>query len=207
MAAVLGGTQSLHTNAMDETLALPTEKAAQIALRTQQVLAWETGVADVVDPLAGSYFVEALTDWMVKECFRYFERIEEEGGVLAGIASGFFQREIARSAYEFQQAVEAREEIIVGVNDFVEANEQLDIPILKIGREAEQSQVESLKAVRARRNGEQVEAALERLKAAARDGENLMPALLAACQTYASLGEMVDVLRHVYGEYREPACL
>ncbi len=207
MAAVLGGTQSLHTNAMDETLALPTEKSAQIALRTQQILAYETGVADVVDPLAGSYFVESLTDWMVKECFAYFDRIEQEGGVLSGINSGFFQREIARSAYDFQQAVESKDEIIVGVNDFTQDCAAGEIPILKIGREAEQLQVANLTKVREKRNHEQVEAALETLKSAAAKGQNVMPALLEAVKTYATLGEMVEVMRAVYGEYREPAFL
>ncbi|MBI3924427.1 MAG: methylmalonyl-CoA mutase, partial [Armatimonadetes bacterium] len=207
MAAVLGGTQSLHTNAMDETLALPTEKAALIAMRTQQILAHETGVADVVDPLAGSYFVEHLTDWMIQQCLKYFERIEAEGGVLGGIESGFFQRELASSAYDYQQAVEKKEEIIVGVNEFLGGNENQDLQILKIGPEAEKAQLASLQEVKRRRQEGLVSARLEALRAAAVAGENLMPALLEAVKSYATLGEMTHVLKGVYGEYREPAIL
>jgi len=204
MAAVLGGTQSLHTNAMDETLALPSEKAALIALRTQQILAGETGVADVVDPLAGSYFVENFTNWMVEQCFALFDRIEQEGGVLAGIESGFFQKELARSAFEYQQAVESRDEIIVGVNDHVLADEKIDIPILKIGREAEVAQVASLKAVRQGRDAAAVEKQLSRLSQAAQERKNLMPYLVDAVKTYATVGEICQVLQGVFGEYREP---
>lgn len=204
MAAVLGGTQSLHTNAMDETLALPSEKAALIALRTQQILASETGVADVVDPLAGSYFVEHFTDWMVRECFALFDRIDKEGGVLAGIESGFFQKELARSAFEYQQAVERRDEIIVGVNEYVQLDEKIDIPILKIGREAEQAQVAAFQAVKAKRDGEAVKTQLARLEEAARGGKNLMPFLVDAVKAYASVGEISGLLKGVFGEYREP---
>ncbi|MBT9587420.1 methylmalonyl-CoA mutase family protein [bacterium] len=204
LAAVLGGTQSLHTNAMDETLALPSEKAALIALRTQQILAGETGVGDVVDPLAGSYFVEHFTNWMVEQCFALFERIDSEGGVLAGIDSGFFQKELARSAFEYQQAVERKDEIIVGVNEHVLLNEKIDIPILKIGREAEQSQVAALKAVKERRDTAAVEAQLARLSEAAGQGKNLMPYLVDAVKTYATVGEISQVLKGVFGEYREP---
>lgn len=204
MAAVLGGTQSLHTNAMDETLALPSEKAALIALRTQQMLMLETGVCDVVDPLAGSYFVENMTQWMVDKCFEYFDRIEKEGGVLGGIDSGFFQRELAASAFEYQQALDRKEEIIVGVNEFVKENEVIDIPILKIGKEAEINQVASVKAVRARRDEAAVQASLVALEKDARDGKNLMPALIASVKTYASLGEICALLKGVFGEYREP---
>lgn len=204
MAAVLGGTQSLHTNAMDETLALPSEKAAVIALRTQQILMGETGVADVVDPLAGSYFIEHLTDWMVNECFALFERIDKEGGVLAGIDSGFFQKELSRSAFDYQKAVESLDEVIVGVNEHVLLNEKVDIPILKIGREAEVSQVAALKAVREGRNEQEVRDQLGRLTQAARDGKNLMPFLVDAVKTYATVGEISQVLTGVFGEYREP---
>jgi methylmalonyl-CoA mutase N-terminal domain/subunit len=204
MAAVLGGTQSLHTNAMDETLALPSEKAALIALRTQQILAGETGVADVVDPLAGSYFVEHFTNWMVEQCFALFDKIESEGGVLAGIENGFFQKELARSAFEYQQAVERKDEIIVGVNEHVLHNEKIDIPILKIGREAEQAQVAALKAVKESRDPAAVEAQLARLTQAAREGKNLMPFLVDAVKTYATVGEISQVLKGVFGEYREP---
>jgi methylmalonyl-CoA mutase N-terminal domain/subunit len=204
MAAVLGGTQSLHTNAMDETLALPSEKAALIALRTQQILMGETGVSDVVDPLAGSYFVEHFTQWMVDQCFELFARIDKEGGVLAGIDSGFFQKELARSAFDYQQAVERRDEIIVGVNEHVMANEKIDIPILKIGREAEAAQVAALKEVRGRRDNDAVQAQLQRLEEAARQGKNLMPFLIDAVKVYASVGEISQLLKGVFGEYREP---
>lgn len=204
MAAVLGGTQSLHTNAMDETLALPSEKAALIALRTQQILMGETGVSDVVDPLAGSYFVEHFTQWMVDQCFELFARIDKEGGVLAGIDSGFFQKELARSAFDYQQAVERRDEIIVGVNEHVMANEKIDIPILKIGREAEAAQVAALKEVRGRRDDSAVQAQLQRLEEAARQGKNLMPFLIDAVKVYASVGEISQLLKGVFGEYREP---
>lgn len=204
MAAVLGGTQSLHTNAMDETLALPSEKAALIALRTQQILMGETGVSDVVDPLAGSYFVEHFTQWMVDQCFELFARIDKEGGVLAGIDSGFFQKELARSAFDYQQAVERRDEIIVGVNEHVMANEKIDIPILKIGREAEAAQVAALKQVRAGRDEAAVQAQLQRLEEAARQGKNLMPFLIDAVKVYASVGDISQLLKGVFGEYREP---
>ncbi len=204
LAAVLGGTQSLHTNAMDETLCLPSEKAAVIALRTQQILMLETGTTDVVDPLAGSYYVEHMTQWMVDKCFEYFEKIEKEGGVLAGIDSGFFQRELAHSAFEYQQAVDSKEEIIVGVNEFVHENEVIDIPILKIGKESEDKQLADLKAVKARRNQAEVDKGLEAVKLAAERGDNLMPTLIAAVKTYATVGEISLVLQGVLGEYREP---
>ena len=205
MAAALGGTQSLHTNAMDETWALPTEKSAEIALRTQQVLAFETGVADVVDPLAGSYYVEHQTDWMIEKCFEYFDKIEKEGGIYKGIESGFFQRELARSAYDYAQKLETQEEIIVGVNKFQNEDEQLEIPILKIGRDAEQKQVDSLKKVKAERDQARVDSSLEALKKSAEADRNVMPELIDCCRAYATVGEMSEVLRTVYGEYKEPA--
>ncbi len=204
LAAVLGGTQSLHTNAMDETWALPTEKAAEIALRTQQILAHETGVADVVDPLAGSYFVEEMTDWMIEECFAAFEKIDAEGGIYDGIESGYFQRELARSAYDYAQKLETGEEVIVGVNRFQNPDEKLDIPLLKIGRDAEDRQCQSLAKVKAERNQSKVDETLARLKEAALAERNVMPELLDATRAYATLGEMVEVLKVVYGEYREP---
>lgn len=207
MAGVLGGTQSLHTNAMDETLCLPSEKAALIALRTQQVLMNETGVCDVVDPLAGSYFVEHQTQWMVDQCFAYFERIEQEGGVLAGIESGFFQKELAHSAFEYQQAVESKEEVIVGVNEFVDANETIDIPILRIGREAEEKQLSNLRAVKAQRDQAAVDQSLEQVRQAALKGENLMPSLIESVKTYATIGEISKVLQGVLGQYKEPVFL
>jgi methylmalonyl-CoA mutase N-terminal domain/subunit len=205
MAAALGGTQSLHTNAMDETWALPTEKSAEIALRTQQILAFETGVADVVDPLAGSYFIEDLTDWMIKGCFGYFDKIESEGGIYKGIENGFFQRELARSAYEYAQQLESGEEIIVGVNKFQNPGEKLDIPILKIGRDAEERQCKSLAEVKAGRDQAAVDNTLARLREAAEADRNIMPELIDASRAYATLGEMVEIMKAVYGEYREPA--
>jgi len=190
---------------MDETWALPTEKSAEIALRTQQVLAYETGVADVVDPLAGSYYVEDLTDWMETKCFEYFEKIEKEGGIYKGIESGFFQRELGRSAYDYAQKLETLDEVIVGVNKFQNVGETVDIPILKIGQDAETKQVASLAKVRAERDQAKVESSLELLKQAAQADRNVMPELVDCARAYASVGEMVEVLRKVYGEYREPA--
>lgn len=207
LAAVLGGTQSLHTNSMDETLALPTEKAAEIALRTQQILAFETGVADTVDPLAGSYYVESMTDWMYRECLALFDRIREEGGVLAGIDSGFFQREIALSAFEHQKALESGDETIVGVNRFVKKDEKLDIPILKIGPEVEEAQRKRLAEVKARRDAAAVARGLEGVERACRAGENAMPALLEAVKAYCTIGEIVKVMVGVHGQYREPVYL
>jgi methylmalonyl-CoA mutase N-terminal domain/subunit len=205
LAAVLGGTQSLHTNSMDETIALPSEKAVKIALRTQQILAYETGVANVVDPLAGSYYVEALTDRLEREAEDYFTRIEEMGGVVAGIEAGFFQREIARAAYLYQQEVERRERIVVGVNEFVEEDERLEIPILRISPEVERRQRERLAELRATRDQAAVDAALARLRDAVRGTGPVFEPVLDAARAYATLGEIVDVMRAEFGGWREPA--
>jgi methylmalonyl-CoA mutase, N-terminal domain len=203
MAAVLGGTNSLHTNSMDEVLALPTERAAQIALRTQQVLAHETGVASTIDPLAGSYFLEQLTNEMERGAREYFDRIEEQGGVLRCIENGFFQREIADAAFEFERKLEANERIIVGVNAYKDG-EGGEVPTLRIGPETEADQVRRVKALRARRDNTSVRNRLEELKGVARGTENLMPSLLNCVRAYATEGEIMAALKEVFGVYREP---
>ncbi|UCF19899.1 MAG: methylmalonyl-CoA mutase family protein [Gemmatimonadota bacterium] len=204
LAAVLGGTQSLHTNALDETLALPTEKAVRIALRTQQILAYETGVANVIDPLAGSYYVEWLTDRMEEDAEEIFAEIDSMGGVVHGIEEGYFQQQIALSAERFQREVEADKRTIVGVNDFTGGNEEMDIDTLKIGPEVERKQRTRLADLRARRDAGEVERTLERLGAAAQGEENLMEPVLAAVRAYATLGEIRHTLERVYGRFREP---
>jgi methylmalonyl-CoA mutase N-terminal domain/subunit len=209
LAAVIGGTQSLHTNALDEVLALPTERAAQIALRTQQIIAHETGVPDVIDPLGGSYFVEALTNRVEQQAEEYFRRIEDMGkgsilqGVLAGIEGGFFQSEIADAAYREQRRYEKGRLVKVGVNEFADPDEG-PIEILKIGPDVEPRQVEAVIRLRSRRDGDRAEAALSRLKAAARtEDENLMPPLIECARAYCTEGEIVGALREVFGEYVE----
>ncbi|MGE0887017.1 MAG: methylmalonyl-CoA mutase [Blastocatellales bacterium] len=202
LAAVLGGTQSLHTNAMDEALSLPTEDAARIALRTQQVIAYESGVADTVDPFAGSYAVEYLTSEIEKRAFNYINKIDEMGGMLSAIEAGYVQREIERAAYDYQKAVEAQAEIVVGVNRF-QVREETSIPTLKIDPAYEMAQVERVRKVRAERNSAAATAALEKVEATARSGENLMPAIIAAVEAYATLGEIADRMRTVFGEYQE----
>jgi methylmalonyl-CoA mutase N-terminal domain/subunit len=205
LAGVLGGTQSLHTNSMDETLGLPTEKAARIALRTQQIIAHETGVVNTIDPLAGSYFVEAQTRKMEEQAEEYFRRIDELGGVVKAIEDGFYAREIGRAAYEYQQAVEQGRKIIVGINQFKEGNEESDIPILLIDEKVETDQVKNLASLRGRRDNDAVAAKLDALKAAASGGDNVVPYLIDCAKAYATEGEMADVFRKVFGEYREPA--
>jgi methylmalonyl-CoA mutase N-terminal domain/subunit len=205
LAAVLGGTQSLHTNSMDETLALPSEKAVKIALRTQQIIAHETGAANTIDPLAGSYFVETLTNKMEKEAEQYFERIDALGGVIPAIEQGFFQREIADAAYRYQRELDKKEKIIVGVNEFVEAGEQLTIPLLQISPTVEVKQKERLAQVKAERNQEEAERALEELRSAAIDGSNIMPPLLQCARKYVTLGEACATMQEVFGVYEEPA--
>ncbi len=204
LAAVLGGTQSLHTNSMDETLALPSEKAVTIALRTQQILAFETGVANTVDPLAGSYFVESMTNRMEAQAEEYFEKIDALGGVVQAIEQGFFQREIADAAYRYQLELDKKEKIIVGVNDFIKEDEQISIPLLEISKEVETKQRQRLAEVRSGRNDIEAKAALEELLAASKNGSNLMPALLRATRAYATLGEMCETLKEVFGVYEEP---
>ncbi|NLC78052.1 MAG: methylmalonyl-CoA mutase family protein [Clostridia bacterium] len=203
LAAVLGGTQSLHTNSMDEVLALPTEKAVKIALRTQQIIAYESGVVNTIDPLAGSYFVEALTNQMEAEAEAYFREIEKRGGVLAAIEQGYFQQELADAAYRYQQAIESGERIIVGVNDFVEENESLDIEILKIDPQIEIEQIKNLTRLKETRDNEQVAVTLKALKEGAQGTANLIPLIMDCVRAYATLGEIVGVMKEVFGEYRE----
>ncbi len=205
LAAVLGGTQSLHTNSMDETLALPSDKAVKIALRTQQIIAYEHGVINVVDPLGGSYYVEKLTDEIEAEAEKYFDMIEAQGGVIACIENGFFQKEIANAAYIYQQELDKKEKIVVGVNEFIEQNEKIEIPILQISKEVEELQIKRLKELKASRNVQDVENALSNLNLAAKDGTNLMPHILDAARKYVTLGEMVSELKKVFGIYEETA--
>jgi methylmalonyl-CoA mutase N-terminal domain/subunit len=203
LAAVLGGCQSLHTNSFDEALALPTEHAVKIALRTQQVLAHETGVADTIDPLGGSYFLEDLTNRLEAEAYDYFERIRRLGGVVPAIKENFFQREIAEASFRFQSEVEAGRRVIVGVNRYEEPEEQ-PIEILKIDQALEDKQVERVRSLRARRDAAAAEEALARLaRDAARDDQNLMPAIVDAAKAYVTMGEMCDALREVWGTWRE----
>ncbi len=204
LAAVLGGTQSLHTNSMDETLALPSEKAVTIALRTQQILAYETGVANTVDPLAGSYFVESMTNRLEAEAVDYFEKIESLGGVIPAIEQGFFQREIAEAAYRYQQELDRKEKIIVGVNEFVQEDERLSIPILEISKDVETKQRRRVAEVKAGRSDADARRAIEGLRRAAGDGSNLMPELLQATRAYVTIGEMCEILKEVFGVYEEP---
>jgi methylmalonyl-CoA mutase, N-terminal domain len=207
LAAVLGGAQSLHTNSMDEAMALPSEKAVRIALRTQQIIAHESGVTNTVDPLGGSYAIEALTNRMEQACFDYFKRIDDMGGMLAAIERGFPQREIADSAYRYQREVDTKQRILVGVNDFTQGNEEpIQIPIHAITRESEARHLDRLRRVRRERDQTALATALQRLENAARDSrENLMPYIVEAVREYATLGEMCNLLRGVFGEYREPA--
>jgi methylmalonyl-CoA mutase N-terminal domain/subunit len=202
LAAVLGGCQSLHTNSMDEALALPTEDAALIALRTQQILANETGVANTVDPVAGSYAIESLTNEIEKGAREYIEKVDSMGGMLRAIEAGFVQGEIQKAAYEFQRAVEKKDQIVVGVNDFV-AEEERNIPILRIDEEIERSQIGRLNALRAKRDSMRAKAALAELQRRAATTENLLPAILATVEAYATIGEISDALRRVFGEYQE----
>ncbi len=202
LAAVLGGTQSLHTNSMDEALALPGEKAVKIALRTQQLIAEESGVVNTIDPLAGSYFVEAMTDRMEEGCLEYFDRIEKLGGVIPAIEKGFFQREISDAAYQYQRRVEKGETAVVGVNKYAE-EDGIDIPLLEIGAEVQASQIARLKQVRAERDSDRVEQCLNSLRSAATGEDNLMPVILEAVKAYATVGEIIGVLREAFGEYRE----
>ena len=202
LAAVLGGTQSLHTNSFDEALCLPTEKAVKIALRTQQIIAHESGVADTVDPLAGSYYVEWLTNKMEEEAEKYFEKIEELGGVIPAIKENFFQREIANSAYKYQKEIESREKIIVGVNEF-QLREPCTTPLLKIDESVAKQQIDKLKKLKKERNNKKVKEYLEKLKEAAKGKENLMPYILNCVREYASIGEIMQTLKEIFGTYRE----
>tara|TARA_B100000749_G_scaffold65396_1_gene48662 strand:- start:2290 stop:3948 length:1659 start_codon:yes stop_codon:yes gene_type:complete len=205
LAAVLGGTQSLHTNSMDETLALPTEKAAEIALRTQQLIAFETGVANVADPLGGSWFVESLTDHMETEAEKYFEEIENLGGVIPAIEKGYFQREIAYAASEYQQKIDDKELIHVGVNDFIKEDEEIEIPLLEIGDEAENIQMDSLTKLRKERDENMVQKALSRIQEACANSDNIMPPIIEASKALATMGEIVIAMKAEFGEWQEAA--
>jgi methylmalonyl-CoA mutase N-terminal domain/subunit len=205
LAGVLGGTQSLHTNSMDETLALPSEKAVKIALRTQQLIAYETGVINTVDPLGGSYFVEALTDKMEKEANEIFDQIDAFGGVIPAIESGYFQKEIADAAYRYQKEVERKEKFIVGVNEFIEENEKIDIPILTVSPEVEKMQRERLTSLRSKRNQKAVDKSLAEIRSAAVENRNLMPVFVEAALNYVTLGEMIEELKKIFGVYEETA--
>jgi methylmalonyl-CoA mutase, N-terminal domain len=203
LAAVLGGTQSLHTNSMDETLALPSDKAVKIALRTQQIIGYEHGVINSVDPLGGSYYVESLTKKMEDEAEAYFKKIDSLGGVIPAIEAGFFQKEIADAAYHYQLELDTKEKIIVGVNDFVEEDEKVDIPILKISKEVEKVQVKRLRELKASRNSEKVAESLKNLLLSANDGTNLMPRILDCARNNVTLGEMCHALKEPFGVYEE----
>jgi methylmalonyl-CoA mutase, N-terminal domain len=205
LAGVLGGTQSLHTDAFDEALALPTDKAALIALRTQQIIAEETGVANTVDPLGGSYFVEALTNKMEQGALDYFDRIDAMGGMVEAVEKGFPQREIQESAYQYQKALERGEQTIVGVNKYAMEGELQEVPILVIDESVRHQQVERLEKTRAERDAGEVERTLDSVRKAAQRGENTMPATIEAVRAYATLGEICSALRDIYGVYEEPA--
>jgi methylmalonyl-CoA mutase N-terminal domain/subunit len=203
LAAVLGGTQSLHTNSMDEALALPSEKAVTIALRTQQVIAHETGVVNTIDPLGGSFFVEAMTDRIEKQAYDYFRQIDSFGGVIKAIETGFFQREIAEAAYRYQREIDQKRRTMVGVNEYV-ANEPITIPILQMDPDGERRQIARLQELRRARDNEKLQSTLAALRQAAQGTANLMPFILDCVKAYATLGEITDVFREVFGVYQEP---
>lgn len=204
MAAVLGGTQSLHTNSFDEALGLPTEEAARIALRTQQIIAYETGAPNTIDPLAGSYYIESLTNEIEQRANQYLKKIESLGGTLRAIEKGYIQQEIQNAAYDFQQAVDRLENVVVGVNRFeTDSDERRSIPIQRIDPELERKQVERVRALRARRDKAVWEATISKVEDAARSGDNLMPHIITAVENYATVGEISNALRGVFGEYRE----
>ncbi len=207
LSGVLGGTQSLHTNSMDETLALPSEKAAEIALRTQQLIAYETGVANVIDPLGGSWYIESLTNKLEEEAESYFRQIEELGGVIPAIEMGFFQREIAKAASEYQQLVDEKRRLVVGVNDFIKEDEKIDIPLLEIGKEAEETQLNAINSLRKSRNAEAVTVALDDIREACKNKSNIMPPIINAAKAYATLGEIVDAMKDIFGEWQESSIL
>ena len=205
IAAVFGGAQSLHTNSMDETLALPSEKAAEIALRTQQLIAYETGVANVADPLGGSWLIESLTDQLEQEAEKYFEEIEHLGGVIQAIENGYFQREIARSAKSYQKLVDQKQLFIVGVNQFGKDDENIDIPILEIGPEVEQIQVKAINELKNTRNETAVQQALYKIRETCANGGNIMPPIIEAAKVYVTLGEIVTAMKAEFGEWQEAA--
>lgn len=203
LAAVLGGAQSLHTNSMDETLALPSEKAAEIALRTQQLIAFETGVANVADPLGGSFFIESLTDQLENDAENYFKEIDDLGGVIPAIEKGYFQYEISRSASSHQKKIDNKELIHVGVNDYIKNDEEIDIPILEIGKEAEDLQKKSIKVLKNERNQQKVHNSLLDIKDAAQGSKNLLPPIIEAAKSLATMGEIVESLKQEFGEWNE----
>ena len=203
LAAVMGGTQSLHTNSMDETLALPSEKAAEIALRTQQLIAFETGVTNVIDPLGGSWYVEKLTDSIEKDALEYFDEIEKNGGVIECIESGYLQKEISDASSDYQIKIDNKERIVVGMTEFIKENEEIEIPILEIRKEVEEEQNKRLNAIKSNRNNQDVEASLLKIQECCKSGENLMPSIIKAVESYATLGEIVDSMKEVFGEWQE----
>lgn len=203
LAGVLGGTQSLHTNAMDETLALPSEKSAEIALRTQQLIAYETGVPNVVDPLGGGWFIESLTDRMEVSAEKYFLQIDELGGVIPAIEQGFFQGEISKAASEYQEKVDQKRRIVVGVNEFVKKGEKIEIPILKLGKESEVNQTKAIEELRKKRNKQKVNDALEDIRDACSSDRNIMEPIIHAAKAYTTLGEIVQEMKDVFGEWQE----
>ena len=203
LAAVLGGTQSLHTNSMDETLALPTEESVTVALRTQQIIAEESGVVNTIDPLGGSYVIEALTDRMEREAYDYIEKIDELGGIIKAIETGYPQKEIADAAYKYQRELDAGIKTIVGVNKY-SSEQDVTIPTLKIEDAVETAQSEKLRELKRRRNNKAVQSKLRNIVAAARRSDNLMPTIIEAVSEYATLGEICDIFREVYGVYRDP---
>ncbi|MHA3962295.1 MAG: acyl-CoA mutase large subunit family protein [Candidatus Thorarchaeota archaeon SMTZ1-45] len=204
LAAVLGGTQSLHTNSMDEALCLPTEEAVRVALRTQQIIAHESGAANTIDPLAGSYFIEALTNEMEEEAYKYFEKVETLGGVIEAIEKGFFQKEIADASYRYQKEIESGDRTIVGVNDFILEGEKITIPVLKIDEEVERRQIERTQKIRKSRDNKKVKNALDGLRKASESDENVMPHIVNAVREYATIGEIFEVWRELWGEWDEP---
>jgi len=203
LAGVLGGTQSLHTNAMDETLALPSEKSAEIALRTQQLIAYETGVPNVVDPLGGGWFIESLTDRMEASAEKYFLQIDELGGVIPAIEQGFFQGEIAKAASEYQAKVDQKQRIVVGVNEFVKKSEKIEIPILKLGKESEINQIKTIERLRKKRDNQKVNDALADIRDACSSERNIMEPIIHAAKAYTTLGEIVQEMKDVFGEWQE----
>ena len=203
LAAVLGGTQSLHTNSMDETLALPSEKAAEIALRTQQLIAYETGVTNVIDPLGGSWYIEELTDSLEKDAYDYFDKIDKLGGVIECIETGFFQKEISDASSDYQNKIENKERLIVGMTDFVKENEEIDIPILEIRKEVESEQNARIRKIKNNRDNKIVKEKLNQIETACMTGDNVVSYIISAVESYATLEEIVNSMKSVYGEWSE----
>jgi len=202
LAAVLGGTQSLHTNSFDEALALPSEEAVRVALRTQQIIAHESGATNTIDPLAGSYYVEALTNEMEEKALEYIQKVDDMGGAIVAIEKGFFQKEIADSAYKYQREIDEKKRTLVGVNDY-KVEEECPIELLRVDPKVEKEQVADLRRLKRERDGRKVEEVLGKLRRSAEKDENLMPHIIDAVKAYATLGEICEVLRQVYGEYKE----